>query len=86
MPFLVRPRVCHTGPREYVVAVYVLETDGAQPPRELHFRALVERTPTRARHEVERMVAELVAELERQPGASIQTDDPEWTDLLARAK
>jgi hypothetical protein len=86
VPFLVRPRVCRTGPREYVVAVYVLETEGADLPRELHFRAVVERTPTRARHEVERMVAELVTDLEKQPGASVQTDAAQWTELLARAK
>ena len=69
-----------------MVAVYVLETDGAKPPRELHFRAVVERTPTRARHEVERLVSEVVADLQKQADATIQTDGPDWTELPTRPK
>lgn len=79
-----RPRIEQTGPREFIVTVYALDMGSAAAAREVGFRAAVERTITRARHEVERLVAELVAELKTSPQVRIRTDDPKWTDLLAR--
>lgn len=84
LAYLVRPRIEQTGPREYVVAVYVLETGQAHAPREVAFRASVERTATRARNEAERLVTGLVAELRRSPGGEIRADDPQWSELVSR--
>ena len=84
MRYLVRPRVVQSGPREYVVAVYVLEE--AAGAVETHFRARVERTGTRARRAMTELMADVMGDLQARPGAEIVTDDAEASALLARAK
>ena len=75
-----------SGPREYVVAIYVLETADAAPPAETHFRARVERTGTRARRAMAELVAEVIEELRGRPGAEIVTDDAQANAVLARLR
>ena len=84
--YLVRPKVAQTGPREYVVAVYVLDTAAAGGPEEICFLARVERTGTRARNAMRELLAEVMDDLMARPGAEIVAQDGEAMAMLARLK
>ena len=75
-----------TGPREFVVAVYVLDTGIPGPPSETHFAARVERTGTRARHAMQEMVAAATAELHARGVQDIVRDDAQALAVLSRVK
>jgi hypothetical protein len=84
--YLVRPKVVQTGPREYVVAVYVLDTATAGGPEEICFLARVERTGTRARNGMRQLLAEAKEQLAARGGAEIVTQDGDTMAMLARIK
>ena len=83
LPFLVRPRVIQNGPREFIVAVYVLDTTGGGV-EETHFVTRIERTGTRARHAVAECTAQILAELAGQ--GEVVVDDAQAKAVLAKAK
>jgi len=75
-----------TGPREFVVAVYVLDTGNPGPPSETHFTARVERTGTRARRAMQEMLAAATTELEARGVEEIVRDDGQALAVLSRVK
>ena len=74
MPYLVRPRIVQLGPRQYLAAVYTLETGAGPAPGEGHFLARVERTPARARRAMQDLVDIVMGELRGQAGADVQCE------------
>ena len=84
MPYLVRPRVVQSGPREFIVAVYVLDNSGGKAV-ETHFIGRVERTGTRARRALEECLKEILDDL-RGRGGKIQVDDSQAKAVLQRVK
>ena len=86
MTYLVRPKVVQTGPREYVVAVYVLDTASVNGPEEIHFLSRVERTGTRARSAMRELLQQAMDDLITRAGAQIVTQDGEAMAMLARIK
>ena len=83
MPYLVRPRVVQTGPREFVVVVYALETSGGNA-LEAQFASRIERTGTRARHAMDELLAQVSAALGKD--AEIVVDDEQARAALARLR
>ena len=86
MAYLLRPRVTQTGPREFVVALYVLDTARPGPPPETHFAVRVERTGTRARRAMEELVAAATSQLGAEHATDIVCDDAQALAVLARVK
>ena len=79
-----RPRVVQSGPREFIVAVYVLDNSGGRAV-ETHFMGRIERTGTRARRALEECLEEILEDL-RGKGAEIQVDDAQARAVLQRVK
>ena len=79
-----RPRVVQSGPREFIVAVYVLDNSRGGAA-ETHFIGRIERTGTRARHALEECLNEVLEEL-RGKGAEIEVDDTQARAVLQRVK
>jgi hypothetical protein len=86
LAYILRPRVVRTGPREFVVALYVLDTGVPGAPSETHFAARVERTGTRARHAMQEMVAAATTELDARGVTEIVRDDAQALAVLSRVK
>ena len=84
MPYLVRPRVVQSGPREFIIAVYVLDDSGGASI-ETHFTARIERTGARARRALEECLEEVLQDL-RARGGEIRLDDAQARALLQRVK
>lgn len=83
MPYLVRPRVIQSGPREFVVVVYVLDTTNGAAT-ETHFVTRIERTGSRARRAVDECTREVLERLGAP--AEVAIDDAQAKAALARVK
>ena len=78
-----RPRVVQSGPREFIIVVYVLDTAGGGAV-ETHFVTRIERTGTRARRAVAECTREILDGL--QGRGEVVLDDAQARALLARVK
>lgn len=79
-----RPRVVQSGPREFIVAIYVLDSSGGRAV-ETHFIGRIERTGTRARRALEECLKEILVDL-RGKSAEILVDDAQAREVLKRVK
>ena len=79
-----RPRVVQSGPREFIVAVYVLDSSGGGAV-ETHFIGRIERTGTRARRALQECLDQVLEEL-RGKGGEIEVDDTQARAVLQRVK
>ena len=73
-----------SGPREFIVAVYVLDNSGGEAV-ETHFIGRIERTGTRARRALEECLKEILDDLRGRDG-EIQVDDSQAKAVLQRVK
>ena len=74
MALVVRPRIVQLGPRQYLAAVYTLDTGTGPAPDENHFLARVERTPARARKAMQELVDTVMGELGEQARTDVQCE------------